>query len=217
MSVGRQSHRYLSPGTISWWETQMPMPLGIMTIRIPSWTDWPLGGSAEKTAHRQLARRGLSLALAALSCGGTLALVSAQPREEAFFRGDETALMRAAAHGQVAAMRQLLTRGAAVDARNGAGMTALILAAWSGQEEAVGVLLDAGADPNAMSRTGEAALIQVVWSGDLPTIRALVTRGAKVNSVDRYNGTALQLAAARGNEAATRLLLGAGADVARGG
>lgn len=168
----------------------------------------------EKTSYCRKPTIALRWALIVMLCSASAAMpISAQPREETLFRGDETPLMKASAHGQVGAMRQLLTRGAAVDTRNGVGLTALMLAAWSGQEAAVVVLLDAGADQNVRSRIGETALIQAVWSGNLPTMRALVTRGAKVNLMDSYGGTALQLAAGLGNEAAAQLLLGAGADV----
>lgn len=57
-----------------------------------------------------------------------------------------TALMSAAAAGDIAQVQRLLDKGAAVDARGRIGNTALIYAAQEGHVEIVKMLVDAGAN-----------------------------------------------------------------------
>jgi len=57
-----------------------------------------------------------------------------------------TALMVAAAQGNVAQLQSLIEKGAEVDARGRIGNTALIYAAQEGHVDVVKMLVDAGAD-----------------------------------------------------------------------
>jgi len=74
----------------------------------------------KNTAYSLVAILGLCWVLIGLVIAWPLAapVLAQVPSEEALFRGDETPLMKAAAHGRIATMRQLLAGGAAVDARN---------------------------------------------------------------------------------------------------
>ncbi|KAI8710877.1 NACHT domain-containing protein [Fusarium sp. LHS14.1] len=100
--------------------------------------------------------------------------------------------------GLVAPVRDLIGKGADVNAQGGVYGNALQAAAYGGHQEIITLLLDKGADINAQG--GHFA------------------EGAKVNAqVGRY-GSALHAAAERGHKEITRLLLDKGADInAQGG
>jgi ankyrin repeat protein len=94
-------------------------------------------------AHRVLdmAREGDVERLAAYVDGGV-------PVELTDAAGN-TLLMLAAYHGQAAAVRVLVARGALVDALNDRGQSPLAGAVFKGEDDVVAALLEAGADPDA--------------------------------------------------------------------
>ncbi|HEV8606335.1 MAG TPA: ankyrin repeat domain-containing protein [Tepidisphaeraceae bacterium] len=112
-----------------------------------------------------------------------------------------TAMHRAAAAGDVAAIRRLLGRGADVNIRVRSnehyssewGNTPLHLAARDGREEAVAALIDAGADVNAVNDRGVTVLHRALT---YPNIAAtLISKGAKVDAADIRRQTALHYCA----------------------
>ncbi len=66
----------------------------------------------------------------------------------AYDANGNTALMVAAAHGDVQQVQNLIDQGAEIDARGRIGNTALIYAAQEGHTEIVETLIEAGADIN---------------------------------------------------------------------
>lgn len=65
-------------------------------------------------------------------------------------------------------VRELLTKGTHVDARDGAGYTALHYAARCGDTDMCKLLLSAGADINAITRAGRAtALHRAAMTGEV--------------------------------------------------
>lgn len=88
-------------------------------------------------------------------------------------RAGYNALHFAAAAGDDAIARLLLSRGAAIDARAPAGITALMMAAREGQESTVGVLLAAGADP-ALVNSEQLTALQIAERAGKPRIVALL-------------------------------------------
>jgi ankyrin repeat protein len=94
-----------------------------------------------------------------------------------------TALHKAAAFGPADIVRDLLTAGAKVDARDSRGLTPLHFAVASDfpSVETVRVLLQAGADSNARDTTGETPLDWAEKFGYPEVIAALKTAGAKRN------------------------------------
>lgn len=75
-----------------------------------------------------------------------------------------TALMYAAADGNIKIVTTLLMRGAEVDAKNQYGYTPLMLAATRGNPEVVKLLLSKGADVNAREEKGRTALVLIKGS-----------------------------------------------------
>jgi hypothetical protein len=155
-----------------------------------------------------------------LAVGALLTIVAVAAGGFLYMHRLNEGLLRAAARGDVDAVRSLLARGANPGARTRAGETALLLAARRGSEEAVRLLLERGADPNARDRHEVTALWWVAArDGVMPNraavARLLLTHGALANVRGRPNGgtTALAWAASKGDPGLVRLLIEHGADV----
>jgi ankyrin repeat protein len=99
-----------------------------------------------------------------------------------------TALMQAAAHGQLNSVRALLKSGADVNKKHPSGFSALMLAARHGDYDVVKTLLDAGADPNAaggIAHVGRWSVLTMAMSrcnrNRIVLVDTLIAAGAKVN------------------------------------
>jgi ankyrin repeat protein len=152
-----------------------------------------------------------SLASLALLCGGTAALGDVQPNE---VDADGTTALHWAVHeGDLAAVKQLLAAGAAVDAANRYGVRPAYLAAENGDAAAMRALLEAGADSRATFAEGETLLMTAARTGDVATIELLLAAGVDVDAAEGRGGqTALMLAAAENNGPAIAALIKGGAD-----
>jgi ankyrin repeat protein len=137
---------------------------------------------------------------------------------------DYTALLLAAARGNVGCVKVLLEAGAGVDYEGAEGCTPLMQAAmcgarFHGEQDYVNVMLvltAAGADPNARNRFGETALkcaAEAERAGEL-ALRYLLVAGAEIDPLDGLGRTPLMGAANHGQVAKASLLLSWGANVA---
>jgi hypothetical protein len=150
-----------------------------------------------------------------------------------------TGLMRAAAAGDEAQVRRLLSRGARVNRQvpsddleafiamlgffqqypaNQVGWTALMFAAAERHAPVAGVLLDEGAEPNLAARDGDTALRVAVQQGAVELVRLLLGKGASPDARAKGPGLSTPLMLCAGlrienGEESARLLIGAGADV----
>ena len=140
---------------------------------------------------------------------GQPAALAQQPRSEV------SELIDAAGRGDAAGVRDLLARGARLDARDPRGRTALVAAAYGNSLDAAQVLAEAGADVNAKDTTQQSAyLIATSEVGDDPRLLELTLgAGADVQAKDSYNGTGLIRAAERGHPRIVARLLRAGVQV----
>ncbi|KAK3269039.1 hypothetical protein CYMTET_22493 [Cymbomonas tetramitiformis] len=111
-------------------------------------------------------------------------------------------------------LRELVDKGAEVDAEDGKGRTALTVALAFGQEAAARALLEAGAGVNA--GTGRRPLHAAAEKGMVEMLIELAGKGVEVDAEDREGRTALTVALAFGQEGAARALLEAGAGVNAG-
>jgi ankyrin repeat protein len=103
-------------------------------------------------------------------------------------------LLEAVRNGDRWAVRDLLDRGADVDARDEGGATALMQAALNADAEMVDLLLERGADVNARNKAGATALLWALHDPD--KVKRLVARGTDVDlEVGRSGTTAVILAA----------------------
>lgn len=101
------------------------------------------------------------------------------------------------------AVRELLRRGADIDARDGHGQTGLMLAANAGTPELVAILVEHGAGLDVTAKYGLSALMLAIVAGHTEIARSLARAGA--NLALRGSGapgfadkTAHDLALARG-------------------
>ncbi len=122
------------------------------------------------------------------------------------------ALSHAFANGNREMMRELLWRGARVNARLAYRQTALMRLSAETPIEAVRDLLDAGAKVNLRDEAGDTALMVAAERGRADVVELLLKSGARVSARNKEGRTPLMKAAAAGSADAVRLLLQAGAD-----
>ena len=141
-----------------------------------------------------------------------LALVTpactATPRAEA-----DAQLRDAARRGDAEAVREAITQGADLEARDGQGRTALLLATHGNNVDAARELIEAGADVNAKDALQDSAYLYAGARGLDEILAMTPAHGADLRSTNRYGGTALIPAAERGHVATVRMLLRAGVAV----
>lgn len=128
--------------------------------------------------------------------------------------GPETPWTEAAASGDTAALKRLLTTGIDPDAPDGHGWTALHWAARSGQSAVIRVLMDAGADVNGTDQgtNGWTPLMHAIHHWQRCAVRTLLEAGADVDLRSRGGATALIMAAGYGQTDIVVDLLERGAD-----
>lgn len=126
--------------------------------------------------------------------------------------GNGTALVSAAARGQLAQVRSLLEAGVPVESRadtaRSRNATALVAATQGNHLEVVRLLIARGANVNAQDAMQDSAFLLAGASGYTDIVRATLAAGADLKSTNRYGGTALIPACHHGHVDTVRLLLG---------
>jgi protein-disulfide isomerase len=118
------------------------------------------------------------------------------------------ALIRA---GDVQAVREWLTAGAAIDVRDSWGRTPLIVALQQGKTTIAELLIERGANIAITDAWGRTPLLVATQLKNTAAVRLLLSRGADVNAANKNDITPLIAAAQTGNVEAASLLLAAGA------
>ncbi|UCF81171.1 MAG: ankyrin repeat domain-containing protein [Acidobacteriota bacterium] len=131
---------------------------------------------------------------------------SVQPKKAEAKVGINSDLLEAAKAGGTAKVKQLLNKGADVNAKNEYGWTALMKAARYGRTETAKALLDAGADVNAETEKGTTALMFAAAGGHIETVKALMDAGADVNAKTSEGATASMYAAKYGHAEVVEIL-----------
>ena len=125
-----------------------------------------------------------------------------------------TALFLAAEQGQIAEVKQLLKRGAIVDARDNCQWTPFMRAAQKGHLDVVKVLLAAGGDINSVDKDGSNALMAVIINNQVKVMDYLLEQKIEINNTDKTMGwTALIWAIKQGRDDVVDKLLASGADI----
>lgn len=122
--------------------------------------------------------------MAAVDAGDVAAvrqLVEKGANVDTRIRGDGTALIRAAARGQLPMAEALLQLGADVEKSSRGDGNPLIAAAMAGHDDVVERLLAAGANVDAVVAGDETPLINAARQGHLEIVKRLVAHGADVN------------------------------------
>ncbi len=109
-----------------------------------------------------------------------------------------TAIMYAAANGDLDLVRALLKAGANVKLKNQFGTSALTEASIIGNAPIIDALLKAGADANFKTPDGETPLMAAARSGKVDAAKTLLDAGAQINAKETWGGqSALMWAAAQ--------------------
>jgi len=120
-----------------------------------------------------------------------------------------------AAQARLDLLRELLARGANVEAADNFGWTSLVVASDKGLLEVVRELVARGANLEAATKSGCTSLYKAIYEGQLEVVRELLARGASVesgaSSVDGVLSPPLCVAAYLGFVEVCRALLAAGA------
>ena len=125
----------------------------------------------------------------------------------------EQQLMEAAYLGELETVKQLVLKGATVDAADSEKRTSLMWAAFNGHSAVAEYLLDRDAELDAKDSSGRTALMYASSGPFAETVELLLKKGAEVNLQGTLEGfTALMTAAAEGQLEIVRLLLEKGAD-----
>lgn len=125
----------------------------------------------------------------------------------------EPAIVRLAELGDLPAIDQLLTTGAAPDAVDSCHWTPLMKASMNGHLATSRRLLAGGADPNAEDKGGYTALMLAASRGHDELVKLLIDQGAQLDHQERSGGwTALIWAAKEGKATTVMTLLASGAD-----
>ena len=121
-------------------------------------------------------------------------------------------LAEAAARADTAAVRQLLSAGADVNAADADGTTPLHWAVWADDESTVQELLRARAAVTVANAFRVTPISIAAEHGNPAIVRRLLEAGAKAEDVDASGQTLLMSAVRSGNVDTVRLLLDAGAN-----
>ena len=142
-------------------------------------------------------------------------VVTAHPTMSVGQRASGKDLLRAVMTKDVdaARIRDLLSEGADIDARDEAGRTALLIATHDNRIAVARALIEAGADVNAKDRIDDGPYLYAGARGHLEILKMTLAHGADVKSTNRYGGTALIPASERGHVDTVRTLIEAGVDV----
>jgi ankyrin repeat protein len=125
-----------------------------------------------------------------------------------------TAIMYAAANGDVELVRALIKAGANVKLANQFGTSALTEAAIIGSGPIIEALLKAGADPNFKTPNGETPLMAAARTGKIDAAKALLAAGADINAKETWGEqSALMWAAAQSQGDMVKFLAANGASL----
>ncbi|CAH1968059.1 unnamed protein product [Acanthoscelides obtectus] len=123
------------------------------------------------------------------------------------FQNGLNALHLAAKDGHGDIVRELLKRGAIVDAATKKGNTALHIASLAGQEEVVRILVQHGASLNVQSQNGFTPLYMAAQENHDGVVRYLLSKGANQTLATEDGFTPLAVAMQQGHDKVVAVLL----------
>lgn len=120
----------------------------------------------------------------------------------------------AAKIGELTKVKQLIEKGALVNAKSDQGDTPILLSSWKGHLQITRLLIDKGADVNFQQGIGMTPLFVAVMNNHEEVSQLLIEKGANVNSqVGQGEHTPLSMVVSLGNMKITQLLLRNGANI----
>ena len=127
--------------------------------------------------------------------------------------GNSTPLISAAFHGNEAAVKLLLGKGAKLNLADNEGFTAVSGACGAGHKATVLLLLDNGASINLASKGGATPLSLATQNRHTTVVELLLDRGAEIDHANNKGFTSLIYACQEGHAAEVELLLDRGAAI----
>ena len=118
--------------------------------------------------------------------------------------GADVSLHTAARHGLLEKLKELIGKGADVNAKNSEGQTPLDLASGKGHKDIVELLVEKGAD---------SSIYTAASLGDIEKVKSLIKSGVSVNGDPRSSSTPLYWAVKNEHRDVAKLLIDKGADV----
>ncbi|MCS5708912.1 ankyrin repeat domain-containing protein [Candidatus Berkiella cookevillensis] len=109
--------------------------------------------------------------------------------------------------------KNMLERGAEVNATDQAGMTALMLVSEKNSTDSIETLLRSGSDINVKDKKGKTALMYALEKKSIDAVKALLSSGADINAQDEKGKTALMYALEKKSMDAVEALLRLDADI----
>ena len=106
-------------------------------------------------------------------------------------RNDDEKLLSVAKHGELDKVRELIAKGANVNATDNEGKTPLVRAVTNKHEAVVKALLKLGANVDQGDRAGVTPLMFASKMGSVEIVKLLLDKGANVNKTDNDGQTAL--------------------------
>jgi Ankyrin repeats (3 copies)/Ankyrin repeat len=122
------------------------------------------------------------------------------------------ALIGAAARGDLALAKRLVSENIGVDTTDNTGLSPLMAAVHEGQIELAKYLIDQKANLELKDEKGYTALMFAANSGKIDCVRALVEADAQVSARDNDDSTPLMFAAQHGYNDVAQYLMSKGAD-----
>ncbi|MEU7900045.1 ankyrin repeat domain-containing protein [Nonomuraea sp. NPDC049152] len=122
-------------------------------------------------------------------------------------------LLTAAASGDAAAVREAVTEGADLEARDRQGRTALLLASAADHVEVAEILVAAGADPDALDAQHDTPWLVTGVTGSVAMLRVLLPANPDLTIRNRYGGVSIIPACERGHVDYVREVLKTDIDV----
>lgn len=174
---------------------------------------WLLDQGAEINARNHKCETPLFQAVRELQYGAAELLIDRGADLELPDEYGRTPLLRTAwGSGDLRMLRQLLERGAAVDARDRGGATSLNLAAWRGFGSAINVLLEHGASVEVAGHAGRMLFSEALGRGLPRLYERLVADGIAIPIAGAEGGMLVRRAAAGGSAEIVADLIRRGAD-----
>ncbi|KQZ16897.1 hypothetical protein ASD50_09720 [Mesorhizobium sp. Root552] len=127
---------------------------------------------------------------------------------------DKAMLIEAVTGKDLPRIREIISAGAELEARDPQGRTALLLATHANAVEIAKALIAAGADVNAKDAIKDTPFLYAGAEGRTEILEAILATGkANLKDTNRYGGTALIPASHHGHPDAVRILLGTDIDI----
>jgi len=169
-----------------------------------------LKAGADATLRDAQGRDALSLAVERDDVNSIVALLTASSKLAGKAAG---ALIAAAGHNHVEAMKAMIDNGVDVNAADKHGRTALASAVQEADPETVQFLLEHSADPNHKNADGMNALMLAAARGKRDIVQAVIEKIGNINDRNAGGETALMQAARASNAEVVKTLVDAGSDV----